>query len=179
MEQVKLKSLLGLSNFTPQDKIAFSKTAFDVLIGLVVSSKLSASYPYYMYVPEYCCVNRDFCFCLVFPQLADYMQAYEKAMHIFPEYIGQTRVRRSETEVLCGIDKVLNICNELKVQHDLLSFFSNFQMRRSLQMRLQKYAEQTVSLQTVFDYCLYRYLISGYGKEEDFKKEFLNYLNNL
>ena len=107
------------------------------------------------------------------------MQAYEKAMHIFPEYIGQTRVRRSETEVLCGIDKVLNICNELKVQYDLLSFFSNFQMRRSLQMRLQKYAEQTVSLQTVFDYCLYRYLISGYGKEEDFKKEFLNYLNNL
>lgn len=58
-------------------------------------------------------------------------------MQIFPEYIGQTRVRRSETEVLCGIDKVLNICNELKVQYDLLSFFSNFQMRRSLQMRLQ------------------------------------------
>lgn len=107
------------------------------------------------------------------------MQAYEKTMHIFPEYIGQTRVHRSETEVLCGIDKVLNICNELKVQHDLLSFFSNFQMRRSLQMRLQKYAEQTVSLQTAFDYCLYRYLISGYGKEDDFKKEFLNYLNNL
>ncbi len=89
MEQVKLKSLLGLSNFTPQDKIAFSKTAFDVLIGLVVSSKLSASYPYYMYVPEYCCVNRDFCFCLVFPQLADYMQAYEKQCRSFRNTSGK------------------------------------------------------------------------------------------
>lgn len=129
--------------------------------------------------PNIAALTVTFVFALFFPQLADYMQAYEKTMQIFPEYIGQTRVRRSETEVLCGIDKVLNICNELKVQYDLLSFFSNFQMRRSLQMRLQKYTEQTVSLQTVFDYCLYRYLISGYGKEEDFKKEFLNYLNNL
>lgn len=179
MEQVKLKSLLGLSNFMPQDKIAFGKTAFDVLIGLVVSSQLSANYPYYMYVPEYCCINRDFCFCLVFPQFADYMQAYEKAMQTFPKYIGQTRICRSEIEILYGIDKVLGICNELKAQYDLLGFFSNLKMRRNLKIRLQKYAEQTVSLQTVFNYCLYRYLVSGYGKEDDFKKEFLKYLNSL